>query len=81
MNSLQAEYAKIGIGIELNSVDDGTYYDAIWDTRDFDLIIYRSYDDSWNPHGFIKSMFYDDKQFIGSNRGVLWTDPELSENW
>lgn len=76
---LQAEYAKIGIGIELNSVDDGTYYDAIWDTRDFDLIIYRSYDDSWNPHGFIKSMFYDDKQFIGSNRGVLWTDPELSE--
>lgn len=76
---LQAEYAKIGIGIELNSVDDGTYYDAIWDTRDFDLIIYRSYDDSWNPHGFIKSMFYDDKQFAGSNRGVLWTDPELSK--
>ena len=24
-------------------------------------------------------MFYDDKQFIGSNRGVLWTDPELSK--
>jgi nickel ABC transporter nickel/metallophore binding protein len=71
---LQAAAKEIGIDVKLEQLDTSAYYDAIWKNRDFDIIIYRTYEDSWNPHGFLRSMFY---QAEGST-SVCWYDPQLN---
>jgi peptide/nickel transport system substrate-binding protein len=69
---LQAEYRKIGIDIRLEQLESSAYYDAIWSNRNFEIIIYRTYDDSWNPHGFLRSQFW-----TAGPKAVSWTDPKL----
>jgi peptide/nickel transport system substrate-binding protein len=71
---LQATLKDAGIDVVLEQRDTSAYYDAIWENRDFDMIIYRTYEDSWNPHGFLRSMFY---QAEGSE-SVCWYDPQLN---
>jgi peptide/nickel transport system substrate-binding protein len=69
---LQAEFRKIGIRIELELLESSAYYDAIWSNRNFDMIIYRTYEDSWNPHGFLRGQFW-----TAGPKAVSWTDPIL----
>lgn len=69
---LQAEFGKIGVNIELELLESSAYYDAIWSNRNFDMIIYRTYADSWNPHGFLRSQFW-----TAGPQAVSWTDGEL----
>lgn len=71
----QAELKKIGVDIRLEQRDRSAYYDAIWKNRDFDLIIYRTYEDSWNPHGFLRSLFYQKD----GNPGISWHDSRLNK--
>lgn len=71
---LQAAAKEVGIDIQLEQRDTSAYYDAIWKNRDFDIIIYRTYEDSWNPHGFLRSMFYQAE----SSTSVCWYDPQLN---
>jgi peptide/nickel transport system substrate-binding protein len=70
---LQAELRKIGVDIRLDQRESGAYYDAIWSNRDFDAIIYRTYSDSYNPHRFLRDMFW-----TAGPQAVSWTDPKLS---
>jgi peptide/nickel transport system substrate-binding protein len=72
---LQSAFAQVGIDVELQVMESAAYYDAIWSTQDYDMIIYRSYEDSWNPHGFLRSMFYSSEP----GKAICWYDADLNE--
>ncbi|WP_324823975.1 ABC transporter substrate-binding protein [Sinanaerobacter sp. ZZT-01] len=73
---LQSEYAKIGVELKLDLKESAAYYDSIWKNRDFDLILYRTYEDSWNPHGFLRSMF----TYTEDTYGICWSDKVLNKD-
>ena len=75
---LQSEYAKVGIEVETGSDGVGIpLCDAIWSTRDYDMIIYRTYEDSWNPHGFL---FQSVLSIRRKSLSVSWYDEQINEN-
>ncbi len=73
---IQGQLKGVGIKLDLQMLDQNAYYDVLWRNRKFDLIIYRTYTDSWNPHGFLFSLFHTAGQGSGTP-SVAWSDPAL----
>lgn len=75
---VQGKLKEIGIGVNLKLLETNAYYDALWKNRQYDLIIYRTYSDSWNPHGFLMSLFHRSTK-AEQSPAVAWSDPELEK--
>lgn len=73
---IKAELQDVGIDIKLELQPSAQYYDTLWTSRDFDMVMYRTYSDSWNPHGFLRGMYC--KASDEAVR-VAWNSDELSE--
>lgn len=70
---IQSELQEIGIGVNLQVLEPNAYYDALWKTREYDLILYRTYDDAYNPHSFLLSLFHATSE----TPAVVWSDAKL----
>lgn len=70
---IQSELKDIGITVNLQVLEPNAYYDALWKTKAYDLIMYRTYDDAYNPHSFLLSLFHQ----TGDSAAVVWSDEPL----
>lgn len=73
---VQSQLKEVGIKVNLQLLDRNAYYDVLWKNRKYDLIIYRTYSDSWNPHGFLLSLFHK----TGDTPSVAWSDLDLEKS-
>ncbi|WP_246552706.1 nickel ABC transporter substrate-binding protein [Paenibacillus tritici] len=70
---IQSELREIGIAVNLQVLEPNAYYDALWTSKAYDLILYRTYDDAYNPHAFLLSLFHQTPEAPA----VVWSDAEL----
>jgi peptide/nickel transport system substrate-binding protein len=70
---VQSELKEIGIRVNLQVLEPNAYYDALWTSKAYDLIMYRTYDDAYNPHAFLLSLFHK----TADESAVVWSDPGL----
>ena len=54
---VQSELAKIGLKVDLETLDTNAYNEVSMTTLDYDLIFQRTSSDSWLPHGDMKILF------------------------
>ncbi len=72
---VQSQLQQAGVRVQLQVLESNAYYDALWTTRKYDLIFYRTYSDAYNPHAFLLSLFHR----TGDAPAVAWSDPRLEE--
>ncbi|WP_372632356.1 nickel ABC transporter substrate-binding protein [Cohnella sp.] len=72
---VQSQLQMAGIRVQLQVLESNAYYDALWTTRKYDLIFYRTYSDAYNPHAFLLSLFHR----TGEAPAVAWSDARLEE--
>lgn len=70
---IQSELREIGIAVNLQVLEPNAYYDALWTSKAYDLIMYRTYDDAYNPHAFLLSLFHA----TAEAPAVVWSDAAL----
>jgi len=71
---LQSQFTAIGVNITLNPLDKNGYSSVQTESRDFDLILWRTSSDSWVPHSSLKELFIP---YAGRNFAQIWTDDTL----
>jgi nickel ABC transporter nickel/metallophore binding protein len=72
---VQSQLKEVGIKVNLQSLEQSAYYDDLWKNRKYDLIIYRTYSDPYDPHGFLIDLFHKK----GNTPAVVWSDTELEK--
>ncbi|HBU82735.1 MAG TPA: nickel ABC transporter substrate-binding protein [Paenibacillus sp.] len=71
----QDNMKQIGIQIHIVNQERAAYYDTLWSTKEYDLLMYRTYTDAQLPYRFLSSLFYDSP----SSPGVAYQDKPLSD--
>ena len=71
---VQAEFAAVGIKVNLNILDRNGYAQATLTTKNFDLALMRTASDSWMPHGSMLELFAPPD---GAGQGKAWHDAAL----
>jgi len=74
---IQEDLRKVGIKVNLLKLESAAYYDRLWTSRDFDLLMYRTYTSQWNPEGMLGDHFVYPSQ-VG-DEAVTFGDSKLSE--
>lgn len=74
---IESNLEACGIGIEPVETESAAYYDAIWTSRDYDMIIYTSWGGSYEPAGWIKGCFYK----TGETPAAFWYDEKLNSDF
>jgi peptide/nickel transport system substrate-binding protein len=72
---IESELKKTGIKVTITILDSESYYDVLWNTKDFDLIFYRTYTDALLPYNFLNSLFHN----TAETHGVLADDVALTK--
>lgn len=73
---VQSEFSKIGVKVNINTVDTNTFNEHEMAASGYDLIINRTSSDSWVPHGDMKQLF--SPLTTADGRAKLWLDDELT---
>ncbi|WP_240415220.1 ABC transporter substrate-binding protein [Paenibacillus periandrae] len=55
----QDNMKQIGIQVEVLNQERAAYYNTLWKTKEYDLMIYRTYTDAQLPYRFLSSLFYN----------------------
>ncbi|WII35138.1 nickel ABC transporter substrate-binding protein [Paenibacillus thiaminolyticus] len=71
--AVQSQLQAVGIQVQLQVLEPNAYYDTLWKSRKYDLILYRTYSDAYNPHAFLLSLFHQ----TGGTPAVAWSDAQL----
>lgn len=71
---LQQQLAQAGIQLDIKIMEESSYYNSLWTSKNYDMLIYRSYADVYNPYGFLSSLFYQS----ADNLAVAYGDKLLS---
>lgn len=70
----QDNMKQIGVQINIVNQERAAYYDTLWSSKDYDLLMYRTYTDAQLPYRFLSSLFYGSP----SAPGVAYQDQQLS---
>ncbi|WP_068619639.1 ABC transporter substrate-binding protein [Paenibacillus tuaregi] len=71
----QDNMKQIGVQINIVNQERAAYYDTLWSSKDYDLLMYRTYTDAQLPYRFLSSLFYSSP----SAPGVAYQDQQLSD--
>ncbi|RCX15420.1 peptide/nickel transport system substrate-binding protein [Fontibacillus phaseoli] len=71
----QDNMKQIGIQVDIVNQERAAYYDTLWSSKDYDLLMYRTYADAQLPYRFLSSLFYNSS----STPGVAFQDAPLSD--